>query len=134
MKYLSRKARELPSDLSYIPNKVSLLVRMKNLIFSIILLVYGTIGLFAQKIYIPMPSKYSYRRDNGFWFYDEAAILIVGAFFCGILVMISVIVDHYDKRNNENKYRKFSSFFKILGYGLLSVAVITQIYQGITSW
>jgi hypothetical protein len=48
-----------------------------------------------------------------------------GAIICACLVMLSVVVDHYDKRNNERSYTFFADLFTYLGWGffILSLAM-----------
>ena len=50
-----------------------------------------------------------------------------GAMVCACLIMLSVIVDHYDKRNNERNYRTFAEIFKIMGWGFIVASLILGI-------
>jgi hypothetical protein len=52
-----------------------------------------------------------------------------GAFICACLVMLSVVVDHYDKRNNEINYKKFADTFRYLGWGFFWLSLIMAIIR-----
>lgn len=98
--------------MKYIPNKIPFKERMMNKILSIILLAYGGYGIYINDLYI------SGKRGNGVHLHDEPALVMYAAFICGCLVMLSVVVDHYDERDNEKKYKRFAKAFKYLGWSL----------------
>ena len=89
-----------------------------NKLFSIILIVYGGYGVYKNDLFIPG------KRIKGVHLHDEPAILMYAAFICGCLVMLSVIVDHYDERDNEHKYKTFAKVFKYLGWGLFGASFV----------
>ncbi len=97
--------------MDYTPNKIVLSERVACALLSAFLIVYGGYGLYKNDLYIPA-------RRGGVHFSNEPAWLMYGAFVCGCIVMISVIVDHYDERNNERGYRIFRNVFKYIGFGL----------------
>jgi len=109
--------------MKYVPNKLPLRERMINKLFSIILIIYGGYGIYINDLYIPG------KRGNGTHLHDEPALLMYGAFICGSLVMLSVVVDHYDERDNEHKYRAFARLFKVLGWGSFIASIIWSIAQ-----
>jgi len=52
------------------------------------------------------------------------------AFVCACIVMLSVVIDHYDKRDNEHKYQAIGRFFEYSGWGLFAIALITAVARG----
>ena len=111
--------------MKYVPNKISLVERVMNIIFSAFLLIYGSHGIYINDLY--MPGKHS----RGINLHDEPALVMYAAFICGCLVMLSVVVDHYDERDNEHKYKLFAKYFKFLGLGLFGVALVWHIVKKI---
>jgi len=50
-----------------------------------------------------------------------------GAFICACLVMLSVVADHYDKRNNETNYKRFADTFRVLGWCFFALSLVLAI-------
>jgi hypothetical protein len=110
----------------YNPNKVPLFHRLRNLFFSMALLAYGTYGLWVNDLYIPAGDP------KGIHLHDLPAWVMFGAFVSACLVMISVCIDHYDKRNNEINYQRFASTFQHVAYFFFALSASMQItsYDG----
>ena len=109
--------------MKHIPNSIPLADRITNFIFSVILIAYGGYGIYINDLYLPGGR----RSRGGIHLHDEPALIMYAAFICGCLVMLSVIIDHYDKRNNEHKYKTFAKVFKYIGWGLFWVSVVWNI-------
>lgn len=105
----------------HIPNHIPASERITNTIFSILLFAYGTYGVLVNDLYIPG------RRSKGVHLHDVPAWIMYGAIICACLVMLSVVVDHYDKRNNERNYRLVANIFKYLGWGFFILSLIMAI-------
>jgi len=43
--------------------------------------------------------------------------------------MLSVVVDHYDKRNNETNYKRFADAFRVLGWCFFALSLILAIVR-----
>ncbi len=114
--YLTRRYMQ-EANMDYTPNKIALSERVACALLSVFLTVYGGYGLYKNDLYISA-------RRGGVHFSNEPAWLMYGAFVCGCIVMISVIVDHYDERNNERGYRIFRNVFKYIGFGLSCFAAL----------
>ena len=108
-------------DIPYSPNKIPFSERLVNKILSVLLLLYGSYGVYVNDLYI------SGKRTSGIHLHDESAIIMYGAFICGILVLLSVVIDHYDKRDNEHTYQIFAQVFKYLGWGLFGASLVWRI-------
>jgi hypothetical protein len=105
------------------PNHIPAEERVTNTLFSILLLAYGTYGIWVNDLYIPG------RRSRGIHLQDVPAWVMYGAFICACLVMLSVVVDHYDRRNNETNYKKFADTFRGLGWSFFVLSLILAIIR-----
>jgi len=104
--------------MSYEPNFIPVKTRTINIIGSIALIGYGTIGLYINDLYLPG------KRSRGIHLHDEPALLMYVAFICASLVMLSVVIDHYDQRNNKEKYKIFSRIFSYMGWGFFILSLL----------
>jgi TRAP-type C4-dicarboxylate transport system permease small subunit len=91
---------------------------MQNIIFSILLFAYGSYEVWVNDLYIPG------KRSKGIHLYDVPAWIMYGAIICACLAMFSVVIDYYDKRNNEAGYKLFADFFRLLGWGFFGLSLI----------
>lgn len=108
------------------PNHISITNRILYLIFSLFIFSYGTIGIKYNNIYIPGA------RGRGINLHDTPAWIMYGSIICACLVMLSVIVDHYDKRDNERFYEVFKKLFKYLGLILFCISLyIFHTFSGV---
>lgn len=98
-----------PDQNGYIPNHIPIKDRLRNSTFSALLFTYGTFGLYINDIFIPA-------KRGGLHLHNLAAGAMYGAIICACLVMIFVIIDHHDKRNNEQSYRAFARYTQYLGW------------------
>ena len=88
--------------MNYIPNKIPLLSRVISILFSIILLTYGSYSLAINKFTIPFFNK---AGGGGIvYLYDGAAIMMYISFILYTLMMLAHVIDHYDERDNEYQY------------------------------
>jgi hypothetical protein len=67
-----------------------------------------------------LPSK----RSRGMHLHDTPAWIMYGAIICACLAMLSVVIDHYDRRNNERHYRLFADVFEYIGWGLFGFSLL----------
>jgi TRAP-type C4-dicarboxylate transport system permease small subunit len=93
-------------DFFYTPNHIPADERLKNIVFSILLFAYGTYGVWVNDLYIPG------KRSRGVHLHDVPAWIMYGAIICACMVMLSVVADHYDTRNNENSWAGHSLYFR----------------------
>ena len=94
----------------YIPNSIPGKVRLINLSFGLGGIVYGVYGLHRNDLFIPS------RRGPGTHLHDGAAMLMVAAIACGCAVLLSVVLDHYDERNNEAHYQRAAQVLRWLAW------------------
>lgn len=107
----------------YLPNEIPVEKRLRNIFLSIALMAYGIHGIYVNDLWIPR------RRGRDIHLTDEAIFVMNAAFVCGCLVLISAVVDHYDQRNNEHKYKAFATVLKVIALILFFVAVFMQLVK-----
>ena len=105
----------------YQPNKVAASIQIFNFIISVILISYGTYGILSDDIYIP-------GRSKGVHFNGFSAWLVYVSFIFASCTLFSVIVDHYDKRNNERIYIVLSKTFSVLGWSCFLLALFVKFF------
>jgi len=109
------------------PNTVPAVQRVLNLFLALVLVSYGLFGIVQGQMKISPP-----RSRIGLVFYDRPLWLLAASMFVGALVLVSVVVDHYDRRNNEHHYRLFKRLTVALGLCLLASALVSGFYLSFT--
>lgn len=112
----------LRKHLAYLPNHIPEDVRNKNILMSAGLLLYGSLGLWLDDLYIPG------KRGNGVHFHGEPAWMIFAAMFFASLNLLTVVIDHYDERNNERVYEWAAKITQVLGWSIVIVAVLLDLF------
>jgi len=90
----STRSSNVEYTLNHIPNGK----RIINIILSSVLLLYGTFRVINNQMYIPG------RYGRVIHLHNASVWIMCGAFLCAVANMISVVIDHYDKRNNVTNY------------------------------
>jgi len=109
--------------LTYIPNEIPREERRNNILFSTLLFAYGSYGVWVNDLYIPG------KRSRGVHLHDVPAWIMYAAMICACVVMLSVVVDHYDRRNNERHYRAFAEVGKFVGWGLFGASLFWSLFR-----
>lgn len=105
----------------YQPNHIPASTRRQYIFLSSVLLAYGAFGAWVDDIYIPG------KRGPGVHFHGVPLWFLLGAMISAAANMISVVADHYDKRNNEVNYRRFARITEILGWILFTLGFVVDI-------
>jgi len=101
----------------FVPNSFSVWARICNVFLSLVLLLYGGLGVWLDDLFIPG------KRTDGIHFHGAPAWLMYGAMTSGAAVMLSVVADHYDKRNNEERYVSFRQVASLAGWVFFAVSL-----------
>jgi hypothetical protein len=115
--YAKFQATEKKSGYQFTSNHIKWTTRLYYSIASVSLFSYGAYGIYINDLFLPA------RGGGGTHFQDGPAYVLFGAIICGCLYMISVVIDHYDKRDNEDNYHDFGMIMKYLGIALLFAAI-----------
>jgi len=110
------------------PNHIPPNERKWNIILSIILLLIGGAAILADDLYIPHFKRWGCYpcHSRGVHFHGTTLWFFFGAVICASANMLSVVIDHYDKRNNEINYKRFARVTEALGWALLWAAVLLE--------
>lgn len=101
----------------YVPNHIPSGARLGLVLSSLFLLAYGAYGVWVNDLYLP-------GRRGGIHLHDAAAWTMFGAITCGCIVMLLVIIDHYDRRENELNYWRATRFLRGLGWTCFVLSLI----------
>jgi hypothetical protein len=110
-------------DFFYTPNHIPADERSKNILTSVALFLYGSYGVYVNDLYIPG------KRSRGIHLHDVPCWIMFAAIICACLVMLSVVVDHYDQRNNETNYQLFTDVFRMLGWGFFWLSIVMALVR-----
>lgn len=106
--------------IEYWPNKIPFYKRVIYFILSIFITIYVVYGVFIGRLIIPT-------KDGALVFYGASLwIASISFFFCVAFFAIK-IVDHYDKRDNESIYWRYSNFCFRSGFALYFIALIVKV-------
>ncbi len=106
------------------PNQISYGQRVTYILLSVFLLAYGIHGLIVDDLYIPG------RHSRGMHLHGRAAVWMFVAMCYFVVMMLTVVVDHYDTRDNECSYRTFADFSKYLGMFFVAGAFVVGVIDG----
>lgn len=110
---------------NYIPNKVDLWKRFFGFFGIIFLILYSLNSIKKNSIVVP-------GRGHHVELTDVAMYIMILAVFFLILRILLVIVDHYDKRNNEDFYKNAKITMSTLGWISFFAALMYSLFvQGI---
>ncbi len=119
---MSNKAQQTKSKAGQNPNHIPFGERVINIILSAIIFGYGTYGVLTDDIYIPG------RSAGGTHFHGEPTWILYGAFLCTAANLMSVVVDHYDKRNNVKNYKLFARLTQVAAWTLFILALLLDAF------
>ena len=117
-KFQATQTEPAPKRRVYIPNSIPAATRWGNTAAALFLLAYGSYGVWVNDLYLPG------KRGPGVHLHDESALLVFAAMLCGCAVLLAVVIDHYDERDNEHRYRQFGKIIGTLGWALFIGALI----------
>lgn len=118
---MNNKAPRTKTKLGQNPNHISIGDRVVNIILSIIIFAYGTHGVLTDDFYI-------IGRHRGTHFHGEPTWILYGAFLCAVANLMSVVADHYDKRDNVKNYKLFARLTQIASWTLFILALLLEVF------
>ncbi|WP_395342922.1 hypothetical protein PN836_002160 [Ningiella sp. W23] len=111
-------------DGNYIPNQVPLQARIVNSLFAIVIIAYGSYGVYFGELFVPIA------RNLSIIIYGPATVIMLLSIIAASLTMIIEIVDHYDTRDNEHTYYKFARISASIGVVSFIAAIVVGFSSG----
>jgi hypothetical protein len=105
------------------PNSVSRVERTFNLVLAGLLVAYGLAGIVQGQFKVSPP-----RSGIGLVLQGPPAWLFASALFTGAAVLLSVVLDHYDRRANEHWYLLFKRAAVSIGLCLVLAALVSGFF------
>lgn len=102
------------------PNTIPPGERFVNLLLALVLVAIGVVGLVQGQLEVAPP-----KSRIGLVLYDAPLWLLVASLLTGAAVLLSVVIDHYDRRDNERWYQLFKRGAVFLGLLLLGSSLIS---------
>lgn len=112
---------------NHVPNSVPLMQRIAYAGLAFALICYGAVGVLVDALWIPG------RRTLGVVLFGGSTWLAMASLFAGAFGLLSVVVDHYDRRNNQHQYRRIQSASRWLCLWCLLAAVLWHAWPLIKS-
>lgn len=117
------RKKQGPSKHRYRPNHIPAGERVMNIILSAILLTYGLYSLITDSFYLQGRS-----RGHSGYLHGEPGWVLFGAVLCATASLLSVVVDHYDKRNNVKNYKLFARVTHVAAWALFIAALVLEAF------
>lgn len=112
----------------YQPNVVPRGARWGRTAAALFILAYAGYGLFLDDLIIELPTRRR-RLLAGHWnmhLHGAVAWTMAAAMLCAVAVLLSVVVDHYDRRDNEAAYQRFAAKGAEIAWVLAIAAVLAH--------
>ena len=109
------------------PNDVPLSVRIYSVVLAVLLLAYGVAGFVNDRLELATAKG----SGGRLLLHGGPAWLLGSAVIVGALLLLSLVVDHYDRRNNEHWYRRVRKALLYLGFALFAAALTSYFYLGL---
>jgi hypothetical protein len=106
----------------YSPNHIPRGERIKNVLLSSVLLAYGTFGIWIDDLYLPG------KRGPGVHLHGVPAKVMYVAMLFACANLLTVVVDHYDQRNNEHRYRRIAKLTQVAGWVTFGLALVLDLF------
>jgi hypothetical protein len=107
----------------YRPNHIPLFDRINTVFSSLTILVMGSLFLVDNGLVLSKPSGW------GWTFPSVVGNLFVFSMLLSVVTLLTKVVDHYDRRNNEAKYQRFAQASKIISMILFTWGGIGAIFE-----
>ena len=102
------------------PNQIPIAERFLNVVYAVVIIALGAICLFTGELLLPGKRT---SGPNGVGLQGFPAWTMYAAMICACVVLLSVVADHYDRRDNEMSYRRLAQIGKILGWSLFFLSL-----------
>ena len=108
----------IAADGTYVPNRVALKTRIVSCLLSLGIVAYGYWGIRRDDLIVPISKR------TASHFHNVSAWIMYAAMLCASVHLAAVVIDHYDRRDNEHLYQRLGELSKKIGWGLFGIAFI----------
>ena len=108
----------IAADGTYVPNRVALKTRIANCLLSLGMVAYGFWGIRRDDLIVPIAKRTAPH------FHSISAWIMYAAMLCASVHLAAVVIDHYDRRNNEHLYQRLGERSRKIGWVLFGMAFI----------
>lgn len=105
---------------NYTPNQVTLSSRLLRTAGAVVLIAHGVIGIVRDDVIVPAKRSALHLHGLSGW-------VTAGAMFCAAVVLLAVVIDHFDRRDNEAAYQQFGRWMSRAGWMLMGLGMGLQI-------
>jgi hypothetical protein len=107
----------------YEPNVIPLITRIFYVAAALAVFAYGAYGVVVDDLFLPA------KRSDGMHLHGVAAWLAFAAIACMAANLLSVVADHFDKRDNERSYRRFARITSWAGWICFGLSLVIYLMQ-----
>ena len=111
--------------MGHTPNHSPVGERVVHAVLSVFLIGYGLFGVITDELFIPG------KRTRGVHLHGMPAALMFVAMLSASAVLMSVVIDHYDQRNNERNYKLFARIGEVVGWSFFGSALALDLFQNV---
>lgn len=98
------------------PNRVPLASRLLRTAGALVLIVHGVSGVLRDDVIIPTKRSILHLHGVSGW-------VMAASMFCAAIVLLAVVVDHFDRRDNEASYKRFGRRMSRAGWILMGLGM-----------
>lgn len=108
--------------MNYRPNEIPRWERIARIIGAVALIAWGTFGVARNDL------LWLGTFDSNIHLRGASAWLMFGAMNCAAANLLVVVIDHYDRRNNEHVYRILKKRVYVLGWSFFWCSIAAIIF------
>lgn len=112
---------QLSRRVPHVPNRIPARDRLANGFFAACLFAYASLATKIDDFFIPG------KRSNGVHLHGASVWVMFAATVCAVIVLLVVVVDHYDTRPNERVYEQVGKLFRVVGWCLFAAAFVVDL-------
>lgn len=102
----------------YRPNRIALRARIAHSLLATFLIGYALLGVSQNELVVPS-------RRGGAYVHGWTVIFLGIAMLSAAAVLLAVVVDHYDTRDNETSYRRIARTFQLIAWAFFVIAILS---------
>lgn len=110
----------MTNNSNYTPNQVTLSSRLLRTAGAVVLIAHGVIGIVRDDVIVPTERSALHLHGIAGW-------VTAGAMFCAAMVLLAVVIDHFDRRDNEAAYKRFGRWMSRAGWMLMGLGMGLQL-------